>query len=145
MKAQASASSRVLDQHRAVTASGSHTDSDKKNCSRCTAGSLDPVTGSPRSGRQRLVPVPRRQQPGQVLAESPPLRHMGEQVIETGPRTPSADPARADTPPAWSSLITGFELTRNLLPDYRREALIQRTTGSPVHVRESRPSASRPR
>ena len=24
----------------------SHTDSDKKNCSRCTAGSLDPVTGS---------------------------------------------------------------------------------------------------
>ena len=30
----------------AVTASGSHTDSDKKNCSRCTAGSLDPVTGS---------------------------------------------------------------------------------------------------
>jgi hypothetical protein len=33
---------------------------------------------------------------------------MGEQVIETGPRTPPADPEQADTPPAWSSLITGF-------------------------------------
>jgi site-specific DNA recombinase len=66
----------------------------------------------PRQGRQRLVPVPRRQQPGQVLAEPPPLRHMSEQVIETGPRTPPADPAQADTPPAWSSLITGFALIR---------------------------------
>jgi hypothetical protein len=37
---------------------------------------------------------------------------MGEQVIETGPRTPPADPAQADTLSAWSSLITGFELTR---------------------------------
>ena len=64
------------------------------------------------------VPVPRRQQPGQVLAEPPPLRYMGEQVIETGPRTPPADPAQADTLSAWSSLITGFELTRNLLLDY---------------------------
>ena len=52
---------------------------------------------------QRLVPLPRRQQPRQVLAEPPPLRYMGEQVIETGPRTPPADPAQADTPPAWSS------------------------------------------
>ena len=67
---------------------------------------------SPRQGRQRLVPLPRRQQPGQVLPEPPPLRHMREQVIETGPRTPPADPAQADTPPAWSSLITSFELTR---------------------------------
>src|SRR5439155_10252699 len=57
---------------------------------------------------QRLVPLPRRQQPGQVLAEPPPLRHMREQVIETGPRTPPADPEQADTPPAWPSLITGF-------------------------------------
>src|SRR6266480_1867593 len=31
---------------RSLTRPGSHTDSDKKNCSRCTAGSLDPVTGS---------------------------------------------------------------------------------------------------
>jgi hypothetical protein len=37
---------------------------------------------------------------------------MGEQVIETAPRTPPADPEQADTLPAWSSLITGFELTR---------------------------------
>ena len=37
---------------------------------------------------------------------------MSEQVIETGPRTPPADPAQTDTPPAWSSLITSFELTR---------------------------------
>ncbi len=66
--------------------------------------------------RQRLVPVPRRQQPRQVLAEPPPLRHMSEQVIETGPRTSPADPARADTPPAWSSLITRFELTRKPTP-----------------------------
>jgi len=37
---------------------------------------------------------------------------MREQVIETGPRTPPADPEQADTQSAWSSLITGFELTR---------------------------------
>jgi hypothetical protein len=37
---------------------------------------------------------------------------MSEQVIETGPRTPPADPEQADTPLAWSSLTTGFELTR---------------------------------
>ena len=73
----------------------------------------------PRQGRQRLVPLPRRQQPRQVLAEPPPLRYMGEQVIETGPRTPPADPEQADTLSVWSSLITGLELTRNLLPDYR--------------------------
>jgi len=70
----------------------------------------------PRQGRQRLVPLPRRQQPGQVLPEPPPLRYMGEQVIETGPRTPPADPAQADTPPAWSSLITGLELIRKPTP-----------------------------
>ncbi len=33
---------------------------------------------------QRLVPVPRRQQPGQVLPEPPPLRHASKQVIEPG-------------------------------------------------------------
>jgi len=32
--------------------------------------------------RQRLVPFPRRQQPGQVLPESPPLRHTSKQVIK---------------------------------------------------------------
>ena len=37
---------------------------------------------------------------------------MSEQVIESGPRTPPADPEQADTLSAWSSLITGFELTR---------------------------------
>ena len=31
---------------RALTRSGSHRDSDKKNCSRCTAGCCAPVTGS---------------------------------------------------------------------------------------------------
>jgi hypothetical protein len=36
---------------------------------------------------------------------------MREQVIETGPRTPPADPAQADTQSAWSWLITGFQLT----------------------------------
>ena len=46
MKRQPSGYERVLARHRAFTASGSHTDSDKKNCSRCTADSLDPVTGS---------------------------------------------------------------------------------------------------
>ena len=33
---------------------------------------------------QRLVPVPRRQQPGQVLPEPPPLRQRAEQVIKPG-------------------------------------------------------------
>ncbi len=33
---------------------------------------------------QRLVPVPRRQQPGQVLPEPPPLRQPAEQVIKPG-------------------------------------------------------------
>ena len=33
---------------------------------------------------QRLVPVPRRQQPGQVLPEPPPLRHMSKKIIEPG-------------------------------------------------------------
>ena len=33
---------------------------------------------------QRLVPVPRRQQPGQVLPEPPPLRQRPEQVIKPG-------------------------------------------------------------
>ena len=39
-------SARSSSSRRAFTAPGSHTDSDKKNCSRCTAGSFDPVTGS---------------------------------------------------------------------------------------------------
>ena len=41
---------------------------------------------------------------------------MREQVIETGPRTPPADPAQADTPPAWSSLITGFRTHQEPTP-----------------------------
>jgi len=74
---------------------------------------------SPGQRGQRLVPVPRRQQPRQVLPEPPPLRHMSEQVIETGPRTPPADPEQADTLPAWSFPITGFQTHReDLLPDY---------------------------
>jgi hypothetical protein len=43
---------------------------------------------------------------------------MREQVIETGPRTPPADPAQADTLSPWSSLITGFELTRKTYFQY---------------------------
>jgi hypothetical protein len=41
---------------------------------------------------------------------------MREQVIETGPRTPPADPAQADTLSPWSSHITSFELTREPAP-----------------------------
>jgi hypothetical protein len=44
---------------------------------------------------------------------------MREQVIETGPRTPPADPEQADTLSAWSSPITGFRTRQeNLLPGY---------------------------
>ena len=39
-------SARSSPSRRAFTRSGSHTDSDKKTCSRCTAGSFNPVTGS---------------------------------------------------------------------------------------------------
>ena len=106
-------SARSSPSRRSLTRSGSHTDSDKKNCSRCTAGSFDPVTGS---APARAVSVLFRSRgassPARYSAEPPPLRHMREQVIETGPRTPPADPAQADTLSAWSSLITGFELTR---------------------------------
>jgi hypothetical protein len=59
-------------------------------------------------GGQRLVPVPRRQQPRQVLAKPPALRNMREQVIETGPRTLPGDPGQAGTPSASSFPITGF-------------------------------------
>ena len=64
---------------------------------------------------QPLPPAP--SSPARYSRTPPPLGYMREQVIETGPRTPPADPAQADTPPAWSSLITGFELTRK--PTYR--------------------------
>jgi hypothetical protein len=37
-----------------------------------------------RQRRQRLVPVPRRQQTGQVFPEPPPLRQRAEQVIKPG-------------------------------------------------------------
>ena len=46
---------------------------------------------------QRLVPVPRRQQPGQVLPEPPPLRHTRRTGHQTGPHTPPAGPAPPDT------------------------------------------------
>ena len=68
-----------------IDRTGIHHDSDRKNCSRCTAGCCAPVTGSAlASAVQRLVPVPRRQQPGQVLPETLPLRHISKQVIEPG-------------------------------------------------------------
>ena len=73
----------------------------------------------PGQRRQRLITLPRRQQPRQVLPEPPPLRHVREKVIETGPRTPPADPAQADTPPAWSSLSPASNSPGNLLPAYR--------------------------
>ena len=114
----------------AFTASGSHTDSDKKNCSRCTAAAQPGHRLGPGQGRQRLVPLPRRQQPGQVLPEPPPLRHMREQVIETGPRTPPADPEQADTLSAWSSLITGFQTHQETYSHSTASALIQRTTAN---------------
>ena len=38
----------------------------------------------PGQRRQRLVPLPRRQQPGQVLPEPPPLRHTSKKVIKPG-------------------------------------------------------------
>jgi hypothetical protein len=70
---------------RAFTRSGSHTDSDKKNCSRCTAGSFDPVTGS---APARAVSVLFRSRgassPGQVLKKPPALCDMREKIIETG-------------------------------------------------------------
>jgi hypothetical protein len=39
---------------------------------------------SPGQRGQRLVPVPRRQQPRQVLPEPPPLRHTSKKIIEPG-------------------------------------------------------------
>ena len=47
---------------------------------------------------QRLVPVPRRQQPGQVLPEPPPLFHPREQIIEPG-RIPLQRARRRGTGP----------------------------------------------
>jgi hypothetical protein len=58
---------------------------------------------------------------------------MREQVIETGPRTPPADPEQADTPPALSPLITSFQTHRKtLLPLYPASALIQRITATEI-------------
>jgi hypothetical protein len=58
---------------RALTRSRSQRDSERKNCSRCTRRMLR--SGHrlrPGQRRQRLVPVPRGQQPGQVLPEPRP-------------------------------------------------------------------------
>lgn len=101
-------SARSSSSRRVFTDFRSHTDSDRKNCSRYTAGSFDPVT-DPCQGGQRLVTLPRRQQPRHVLTEPPPLRHVGEKVIETGPSTPPADPEQPGMLSAWSSHITGSQ------------------------------------
>jgi hypothetical protein len=77
-------SARSNSSRRPLTRSGSHRDSERKNCSRCTAGWPAPVTGSAWPARQRLVPVPRRQQPHQVLPELPPLRQRMKQMIKPG-------------------------------------------------------------
>ena len=55
----------------------------------------------PGQSRQRLVPVPRRQQSGQVLAEPPPLRHTSKKIIEPG-RVPLQRARRRRTRPASS-------------------------------------------
>ena len=60
---------------------------------------------------QRLVPVPRRQQPGQVLTEPTPLRHTSRTGHQTGPRSPPAAPEPADTAPACHHAPQAHELT----------------------------------
>jgi hypothetical protein len=71
---------------------------------------------------------------GQVLPEPAPLRHTGEKIIEPGRIPPPAGPEQADTVPAWSSLITGFELTGKPTVTLPPAALTQQTTanGSPL-------------
>ena len=55
---------------------------------------------SPGQRGQRLVPVPRSQQPGQVLPEPPPLRQRAEQIVKPG-RIPLQRPRRHRTRPTF--------------------------------------------
>ncbi|MFJ3779309.1 hypothetical protein ACIPX0_47360 [Streptomyces sp. NPDC090075] len=65
---------RSSSSRRSLTCSTSMGDSDRKNCGRCTPGIPAPATGSaPRQADDRLVPLPRRRQPRQVLAKPSPL------------------------------------------------------------------------
>src|SRR5215475_4809000 len=52
------------------------------NCSRAPPDSAPPSPAAPPIARQRLIPVPQRQQPCYLLPELPPLCQRNEQVIE---------------------------------------------------------------
>ena len=73
---------------------------------------LVPCQGLPRPAQNVLFCAGRpvgHQQPRQILPEPLPLRHVREKVIETGPRTPPADPEQPGTLSACSSPITGSQ------------------------------------
>ena len=56
-----------------------------KYCNRCTAACCAPATGSaPAKPVSVFVAITGRQQAGQILPKSPPLRQPGEQLVETG-------------------------------------------------------------
>jgi hypothetical protein len=69
---------------------------------------------------QRLVPVPRRQQPGQVLPEPPPLRQRTEHVIK--PRRIPLQRARRRRTGPTSSHRTPQSTLRHYSPAYREHA-----------------------
>ena len=69
---------------------------------------------------QRLVPVPRRQQPRQVLPEPPPLRQTAEQVINRA-AYPSSGPGAAGQ--ERCRVITHPRALTRLSPAYRGPAL----------------------
>jgi hypothetical protein len=92
---------------RALTRSGSHRDSDKKNCSRCTTGCCAPVTGSaPASAvsvllRSRWASSPAR------YSRNPAAAPTGRTGHQTGPHTPPAGPALQDRADVGSSCTPG--------------------------------------
>jgi hypothetical protein len=67
---------------------------------------------SAHEGGQRLVPFPGQQQPGQILAEPPPLSQGGEQPVEAGrvllqrPRSRRAGTTRSHHNPQMQTQIS---------------------------------------
>src|SRR6266566_4752403 len=83
---------------------------------------------------QRLVPVPRRQQPGQVLPEPPPLRHTAKKIIEPGRIPLQRTRSRRTRHRLRHRSSPAPKLTGKLRRPYPPAALTQQTTVSAVTI-----------
>jgi hypothetical protein len=131
---------------RALTRSGSHRDSDKKNCSRCTAGWPAPATGSAPASAVSVLFRSRGASSPARYSRIP--RRCATCVNRSSNRAAYSSSGPGAPGQGFGLVITGSHAHQATLPSSMPATLIQQTTANNSRVTPSRgrgPAAARSR